>query len=177
MGDFQDAIAMATTPGNAFFGDPSNALASVRIYRNRPGVSLNLEQQVNDWIGVFARAGWADGAVEPWDFTDIDRTVQAGASIAGKQWGRPDDTVGVAGIINGLDPVHAAYFAAGGMGILIGDGSLPSYGLEQIIEAYYSYTITQSLKATFDYQFIANPAYNTTRGPVNAFAGRLHVTF
>ena len=177
MGDFQDAIAMATTPGNAFFGDPSNALASVRIYRNRPGVSLNLEQQVNDWIGVFARAGWADGAVEPWDFTDIDRTVQAGVSIAGKQWGRPDDTVGVAGIINGLDPVHAAYFAAGGMGILIGDGSLPSYGLEQIIEAYYSYTITQSLKATFDYQFIANPAYNTIRGPVNAFAGRLHVTF
>ena len=47
-------------------------------YRLRPGVSLNLEQQVNDWAGVFMRAGWADGNVEPWDFTDIDRTVPGG---------------------------------------------------------------------------------------------------
>ena len=23
-------------------------------------------------VGIFGRAGWADGAVEPWDFTDID---------------------------------------------------------------------------------------------------------
>ncbi len=177
-GDFQDAVAMATTPGNPFFGDASDALASLRnTYRNRPGISLNLEQQVTETVGVFARAGWADGAVEPWDFTDIDRTVQAGVSISGKQWERPDDIVGVAGIINGLDPVHAAYFAAGGLGVLIGDGSLPSYGLEQIIETYYSYAITQSLKASFDYQFIANPSYNAVRGPVNAFAGRLHVAF
>ena len=63
------------------------------------------------------------------------------------------------------------------MGILIGDGALPNYGLEQIIETYYSYAITDSTKVTFDYQFIANPAYNADRGPVNAFAGRLHTTF
>ena len=116
MGDFQDAINLSQ-PGQPFAGDANDALASVRIYRNRPGVSLNLEQQVNDSIGVFARAGWADGTVEPWDFTDIDRTVQAGVSIAGKQWGRPDDTIGIAGVINGLAPVHAAYFNAGGLGI------------------------------------------------------------
>jgi high affinity Mn2+ porin len=177
MGDFQDAVNIAATPGSIYFGDPSDALASIRTYRNRPGVSANLEQQINDWIGLFARAGWADGQVEPWDFTDIDRTVQAGLSFNGKQWGRPDDTIGVAGIINGLDPSHIAYLAAGGLGILVGDGSLPNYGLEQIIETYYSYAITQSLKATFDYQFIANPAYNANRGPVNAFAGRLHLTF
>jgi hypothetical protein len=28
-----------------------------------------------------------------------------------------------------------------------------------------------------DYQFINNPAYNTQRGPVNAFAVRLHTQF
>ena len=115
--------------------------------------------------------------VEPWDFTDIDRTVQAGVSITGKQWGRPDDTIGIAGVINGLAPVHAAYFAAGGMGVLIGDGQLPNYGLEQIIETYYSYAITSTTKVSFDYQFIANPAYNTQRGPVNVFAGRFHTAF
>jgi high affinity Mn2+ porin len=176
MGDFQDAIALSQ-PGQPFAGDASDALASVRIYRYRPGVSLNLEQQITETVGLFARAGWADGNVEPWDFTDIDRTVQAGVSITGKQWGRPDDTIGIAGVINGLAPIHEAYFAAGGMGILIGDGQLPSYGLEQIIETYYSYALSSSTKVSFDYQFIANPAYNTQRGPVNVFAGRFHTAF
>lgn len=39
-------------------------------------VSLNFEQQVSDSLGVFGRAGWADGNVEPWDFADIDRTTR-----------------------------------------------------------------------------------------------------
>jgi high affinity Mn2+ porin len=88
MGGFQDAIALSQ-PGQPFAGDPSDAIASVRAYRYRPGVSFNLEQQVTETVGVFARAGWADGKVEPWDFTDIDRTVQVGVSIGGKSWGRP----------------------------------------------------------------------------------------
>jgi high affinity Mn2+ porin len=176
MGDFEDAIALSQ-PGQPFAGDPSDAIASVRAYRYRPGASLNFEQQVSETLGVFGRAGWADGNVEPWDFTDIDRTVQAGVSIKGKQWGRPDDTIGIAGVINGLAPVHAAYFAAGGMGVLIGDGALPNYGLEQIVEAYYSYALSASTRLSFDYQFIANPAYNADRGPVNVFAGRFHAAF
>jgi high affinity Mn2+ porin len=175
MGDFQGAVALSQ-PGQPFAGDPSDALVSVRDYRLRPGVSLNMEQQVSETVGVFARAGWADGYVEPWDNTDIDRTVEAGISIIGKDWGRPNDTVGLAGVINGLAPVHAAYFAAGGMGIVIGDGAL-NYGLEQIVEAYYSYALTDSTKITFDYQFIANPGYNADRGPVNVFAGRFHWQF
>ena len=176
MGDFQDAIALSQ-PGQPFAGDAGDAIASLRVYRYRPGVSLNVEQQVTETLGVFGRVGWADGNVEPWDFTDIDRTVQAGVSINGKQWGRPDDTIGIAGVVNGLAPVHAAYLAAGGTGVLIGDGSLPNYGLEQIIETYYSYAITPSTKVSVDYQFIANPAYNADRGPVNIFAGRFHTAF
>jgi high affinity Mn2+ porin len=176
MGDFQGAVALSQ-PGQPFAGDASDAIASLRTYRYRPGVSVNFEQQVTETLGVFSRAGWSDGNVEPWDFADIDRTVQAGVSIAGKNWGRPDDTIGVAGVINGLAPVHAAYFNAGGTGILIGDGALPNYGLEQIIEAYYSYAISASAKVSFDYQFIANPGYNADRGPVNVFAGRVHMQF
>jgi high affinity Mn2+ porin len=176
MGTFSDAILLSQMPG-PLFGDPTDALAAVRHYQSRPGVSLNLEQQINETVGVFARAGWADGKQEPWDFTDIDRTVQAGVSINGKSWNRPDDTIGIAGIVNGLDPAHEAYFAAGGLGILIGDGALTNYGVEQILETYYSYAITSSMKVSFDYQFIANPAYNADRGPVSVFAGRWHATF
>jgi high affinity Mn2+ porin len=170
-GEFADAIALA-----AMTGQPAD-INAVRRYTSRPGVSLNLEQQITAELGVFARAGWADGNVEPWDFTDIDRTLSAGVSFSGKQWGRPDDRVGIAGIINDISSIHQAFFNAGGLGILIGDGQLPRPGLEKIIEAYYSYALSSSTKLTADYQFIANPGYNTDRGPANFFAGRVHWQF
>jgi high affinity Mn2+ porin len=176
-GDFADAVALSQ-PGQPFAGNPSDALASLRnTYRNRTGISMNLEQQVTETIGLFMRAGWADGDIEPWDFTDVDRTVSGGFSFNGKPWGRSNDTIGVAGIINGLDPNHIAYFAAGGLGVLVGDGALPNYGPEQIVETYYSYAINDQTKVTVDYQFVANPGYNADRGPANIFAGRFHTQF
>jgi hypothetical protein len=42
---------------------------------------------------------WTGGR-EPYDYTDIDRTVAAGLSLTGKRWGRPSDTFGLAGIVN-----------------------------------------------------------------------------
>jgi hypothetical protein len=55
-------------------------------------------------VGFFARAGASNGAIEPYEFTDIDQTSAAGLSFGGKRWGRPDDTFGVAGIINAVIP-------------------------------------------------------------------------
>ncbi len=170
-GNFNDAVALA-----AVTGLPAD-INAVRAYTSRPGVSFNMEQQVNDNFGLFFRAGWADGNIEPWDFTDIDRTVSGGVSINGRSWGRPDDTIGIAGVVNGIDKAHIAFLNAGGLGILIGDGQLTNYGLEQIFEAYYSYALNTSTKLTFDYQFIANPGYDADRGPANVFAGRVHWQF
>jgi high affinity Mn2+ porin len=172
-GNYDNAIALSQATGL----DVSDALAAVRTYQSRPGVLLNVEQQLTETVGLFARAGWADGNVEPWDNTDIDRSVSAGLSFSGKTWNRPDDTIGIAGVINGISSAHIAYFNAGGLGIVIGDGMLPHPGLEQIIETYYSYSVSSSTKISFDYQFINNPAYNTDRGPVNVFAGRVHWQF
>jgi len=171
MGSFADAIALAAVTR----GTPSTA--AVRQYQSRGGVSANIEQEITSNLGAFIRAGWADGNVEPFEFTDIDRTAAAGLTVSGKLWARPDDTVGVAGVINGISGVHQAYFNAGGLGILVGDGQLPHPGLEQIIETYYSYALSSAMKVSFDYQFIANPGYNTDRGPVNVFAGRFHAAF
>jgi high affinity Mn2+ porin len=170
-GQFSDAVALAQATGLAA------DINAVRSYTSRPGVSVNLEQQVTDSLGVFARAGWADGNIEPWDFTDVDRTISGGISLSGKSWGRPDDTVGVAGVINGITSVHVAFLNAGGLGILIGDGQLSNYGLEKIFEAYYSYALTPSTRLCLDYQFVSNPGYNADRGPVNAFAARYHWQF
>ena len=171
-GLFQDANALALLTGQ-----PADITLVRDHYNAKPGVSLNVEQQVTKDLGVFMRAGWADGTVEPWDFTDVDASVQMGVSIAGTQWGRPDDRIGIAGVINSIEGVHQEFFNLGGLGILIGDGKLTNPGVERLIEAYYSYAFNASTKLSVDYQFIDNPAYNTDRGPVNTFAGRFHWQF
>ncbi len=150
LGTYQDAIALALATGA-----PAD-IAAVRQYRTRSGLSMNLEQEVIDDLGVFARAGFASGDVEPDSYTDVDRTVAAGLSLTGKRWERPDDTVGFAAIANGITPIHAEFLNLGGMGILVGDGQLPHPGLEQIIETYYQFPI-YAWKVMFDYQFVVNP--------------------
>jgi high affinity Mn2+ porin len=118
----------------------------------------------------------SDGKVEPYEFTDIDRTAAAGLSLSGKAWGRPDHTFRLAGAVNDISAAHIAYLNAGGLGILVGDGQLPHPGPEQIIETYYSFPIG-SWQASLDYQFIANPACNRDRGPVSIIGMRLHAQF
>jgi high affinity Mn2+ porin len=94
MGTFADALAYAQQNGTV----PNTA--DVRRYQSRPGVNVNFEQQVIENVGVFGRVGCADGNVEPYEFTDIDRTASLGMSFGGKLWGRPDDTIGIAGVAN-----------------------------------------------------------------------------
>src|SRR5262249_20713082 len=109
-------------------------------------------------------------------FTDIDASFSLGASINGKSWGRPDDRIGIAGAINALSQDHRDYIAAGGLGILIGDGRL-NYRPEQILETFYAITVAKGVILTFDYQFMVNPAYNADRGPISFFSGRVHAEF
>jgi high affinity Mn2+ porin len=126
---------------------------------------------------LFARLGKDAGNVEPYEFTDIDRTSSAGLSLAGARWGRADDTLGLAGILNGISADRERYLNAGGLGILIGDGKLPHPGPEKIIETYYSLALLRYAHLSFDYQYIANPGYNRDRGPVSVFAVRLHAQY
>ena len=170
MGSFQDAINLAELTGNAADTTP------VRQYRSRGGMTVAAEQQIVPNVAVFARAGVANGQIEPYEYTDIDQTVAGGLSLKGKLWGRPDDTFAIAGIVNDISGVHQAYLDSGGLGILVGDGMLPNAGREKIIETYYSFPVF-SWRMTLDYQFIANPAYNRDRGPVSVIGTRLHTQF
>jgi high affinity Mn2+ porin len=120
--------------------------------------------------------GWSDGRTEGWVFSDVDRTATAGLSVKGVAWGRADDTFGAAGAFNGASSVHQQFLAAGGTGILAGDGRL-TYGVEQIVETYYDCAVWKTIHATADYQFIANPAFNRDRGPISVLAARLHWEF
>jgi len=168
MGLFSDAIQVSELTGQ-----PAD-IASVRHLHERAGVSINIEQHLTDDLGVFMRAGYDDPSREPFEFIDVDQTVSGGISTNGSGWGRKDDTARLAFIVNGITREHAAYFNAGGLGILIGDGMLPHPGDEKTIEALYTFAATKSVKFTADYQFVDNPAYNTQRGPVSVLGLRLH---
>ncbi|WP_137897346.1 carbohydrate porin [Sphingomonas sp. 2SG] len=172
-GRFDDALALALAAATG--GDADTAL--VRARRTRLGASVNGEQAVTDTLGLFARAGVADGAIEPYDFTDIDRTAQLGVSLKGAGWHRAVDTVGAALIVNGISAAHQRYLNAGGLGVLVGDGRLPHPGDEYIGEAFYKLAATRGFELTLDYQRIGNPGYNRDRGPANVIGARVHGAF
>jgi high affinity Mn2+ porin len=169
LGTYIDAIALGAATGQT----PSTG--AVRSFRTKDGFGLNLEQQLATDFGVFARASMSQGTVEEVDFTDINQSISAGLSLTGSRWGRPDDTVGLAGAANRISHQGKLYLAAGGLGGIIGDGQLPNAGPEQILEAYYSVALFGFAHFTADYQFIKNPAYNRDRGPVSVFGLRLHI--
>ena len=151
-------------------------IAQTREGRIKYGYVFNLEQALTDDIGLFGRWSWNDGKTEIMAFTDIDASLAAGLSIKGARWGRPDDVIGIGGAINALSKDHRDFIAAGGLGVLIGDGAL-NYRRERVFETYYAYALNKQITLTADYQLITNPAYNADRGPVNVFSGRLHGEF
>jgi high affinity Mn2+ porin len=172
-GNYREALAIAATDPAL---DINDVMASIRHTNRKYGFYANLEQQIVTDVGLFARASWNDGQNEILSFTDIDRSLSGGLSIKGSYWGRPADTIGIGGAINGLSAGHRDFLAAGGTGLLIGDGRL-NYSPERIFEAYYSWKLNNWTALTFDYQFVANPAYNADRGPVSILSGRLHAEF
>jgi high affinity Mn2+ porin len=172
-GNYSDALAITSANPSI---DINTAILQTRQDRSKYGFYANVEQAVAKDIGIFARASWNDGQNEILSFTDIDRSLSGGVSIKGSSWGRSTDTVGLSGAINGLSGPHRDFLAAGGLGLVIGDGQL-NYSPEKIIETYYSIALSKSATLTFDYQFVADPAYNADRGPVSLFATRLHMEF
>ncbi len=170
MGNLQQAVELA-----AETGAPAD-IAAVRNYRWKVGFAVNVEQALSDELGVFSRLSWNDGRTETWAFTDVDRSFSLGVSLKGASWDRPNDTVGIGGAINALAKPHREFFAAGGIGILVGDGRL-DYAPEGIIETYYSLRVIEPVSLSLDYQFVADPAYNRDRGPVHIFAARFHLDF
>jgi high affinity Mn2+ porin len=167
--------ALATTNADPTL-DINDVMVGIRRDNLKYGFYANAEQQIAKDVGIFARASWNDGQNEILSFTDIDRSLSGGVSIKGSYWGRPSDTIGVGGAINGLSAAHRDFLAAGGNGLLIGDGRL-NYRPEQILETYYAYAIDKNFTFTADYQLVVNPGYNADRGPVSIFSGRLHGEF
>ena len=168
MGNYAEAIAHPGLRG------PDVTLS--RTYSVKYGFGISADQALTDNLGIFLRGGWNDGHTETWAFTEIDRTIALGLSLKGASWGRPNDVLGTAVVVNGLSKDHRDYLAAGGYGFLIGDGRL-HYALEEISETYYLIKVSDNVFLTPDFQFVDHPAYNSDRGPVFIFGLRAHIEF
>jgi high affinity Mn2+ porin len=167
MGSYAEALQSPARPAN---------IVDTRAYRLKYGFALNAEYELIHGVGAFTRLGWNDGQTESWAYADVQKSGSAGLSIKGDSWHRTNDTVGLAGVINGISRVQQQFFKAGGEGILAGDGAL-SYGLEKSLETYYKFQIYKNFNVTADYQYVINPAYNAARGPVSIVSMRLHWEF
>lgn len=171
MSRFQDALNLAAGTGT------TPDINAVRTgVQGKVGFGINIEQAVNDDVGLFLRASRADGQTETYAFTEIERSISGGALVKGTAWGRGGDTFGVAFARNGLSSVHRRYLEAGGIGFFIGDGRL-NYRPEMIYETFYNIKLAKAAWITLDWQYIRNPAYNADRGPVNVGSVRLHTEF
>jgi len=137
------------------------------------GAGLNIEQEIALDLGVFLRAGLQSGKSEEFSFTQVQESVSGGLALNGARWRRADDAIGLAFVVNGIFSSERAYLAAGGTGIIIGDGAL-RYAPEEIVETYYKLAPWRWVSITPDVQFVNHPAYNQDRGPVWVFGARLH---
>lgn len=172
--NYREVVAL--TQAGAF-PDIESAVTATRAPRRKSGLYLNLEQALTADLGLFARASVNDGRNESLSFTDIDGSLSGGLSLKGTAWGRPQDTVGLGATANRISSAHRAYFAKGGLGLLIGDGRLDNSAPERAVEVYYALNLTKSVTLSVDYQHVENPAYNRDRGPADFFGTRLHTDF
>lgn len=172
MGNYEEAIAnfldhQTPTP---------SIIATRRQGRHKYGFGLNVEQEITPNLGVFGRLGWSDGRNESFDYTEDDRTGEAGIFAMGNSWHRRNDRAGAAFVANGIVTAHQRYLALGGLGFILGDGAL-TYGHEKIFETFYTAHLWRGFFASYDFQHIDNPGYNQARGPVAVSAVRFHTEF
>ena len=167
MATYNNALNKAVNPT-----DTPTPLTAARSFTNSWGYGINAEQAISEDVGVFGRWSWNPGQTETLTL-DMSRSLSGGVSIKGSDWGREADTVGLGYAINGISGSEINYLSQGYYTVYIGDGQIQPR-TEQVAEAYYSAELVKGLTITGDFQHIANPAYNSGRGPVNFFGFRIH---
>jgi high affinity Mn2+ porin len=152
----------------------------ITLYRHqgslKQGFGLNLEQDLPANFRAFLRTGWNEGHKESFAYTEINSTLALGADLSGDAWGRKEDRVGTAFVVDGISGQHRQYLALGGLGFILGDGHL-NYGKEIVSETYYTAHVISGLYMAVQLSVVDNPGYNRDRGPVVVPGVRAHMDF
>jgi hypothetical protein len=177
---FEDATNYINQNPNARQG--TQAINNVRTSNQiKTGIGLHGEQALTKDLGVYGRAFTSDGHTETMSFTEADNSVSIGMGMNGSSWKRPNDSIGISAMQNGLSSFRRGYLKAGGVSYFIGDyasaSQTISYSPERIGEVYYNATVIKNVLAGLNFQHIINPAYNAARGPVNILSFRVHAEF
>ena len=143
MGSYNEAIQ-----GFLAGHDPKPDVTAYREQgRVKTGAGANVEYAFPRLVRVFARTGWNEGNNESFAYTEVNDGAQGGGDVSGLLWKRSLDRLGVAVVSNGLSTPHREYLALGGLGFLLGDGTL-RYGRENILETYYTAHLWRGLSAS-----------------------------
>jgi high affinity Mn2+ porin len=187
IGRFSDAVA-------AFEADPqknaaactgfnygsNNATAPDLCWVRKPNVKAGIgvfgQQYIAHDIGVFSRAMYSDGKTEVDAYTSTDRSATFGTLAKGSLWSRPRDVTGVGVNIGWISAPHIEYLRLGGVDGFIGDGHITP-APEAALDVFYSANFRKTYWIAADYQRIANPAFNSDRGPVNIVSFKVHGEF
>jgi high affinity Mn2+ porin len=149
------------------------------------GFGLNAEQEMTGSLRVFGRIGWNEGAHESFAYTEVDQTFEFGGDyslrdglpgLRSAPFHRENDKLGMVFVSNAIKRDHQTYLKLGGLGFLLGDGSL-NYAREDVVEGYYNLHTWRGVYYALDGQFIEHPGYNQDRGPVLVESVRMHVDF
>ncbi len=142
----------------------------------KPGVGINLEQDLPAQFRAFFRAGWNDGSYESFTYSEMNNSVSFGVDLSGDAWRRKYDRIGSAFVNSGLSPAHREYLSLGGIGFMLGDGAL-HYGRESASETYYTAHVIGGLYLAAQLSFVNNPGFNRDRGPVVIPGLRAHIDY
>ncbi len=140
------------------------------------GFGFNTEQEVTDYLRLFARFGWNEDRHESFAYTEVGQTILFGGDFAGHRWHRKNDKIGIAYVSNAIKRDHQNYLHYGGLGFLLGDGGL-TYAREDILEWYYNAHLWRGLYMATGGSEIAHPGYNKDRGPLYVYTVRAHIDF
>jgi high affinity Mn2+ porin len=170
MGDYRQAIQQFES-GQTSVPDITNHPLTIAI---KYGFGVNLEQPITDSLTGFARFGWNEGRHESFVYTEANQSISFGLVARGGPWRRKNDRTGLAFVSDAISGDHRRYLQLGGLGFLLGDGTL-TYSRENIVEYFYTGHLWRGVFLSFDLQHVNNPGYNQVRGPVTIPGVRLHV--
>ena len=150
-------------------------------------------QELGPLFRAFGRIGWNDGKNESFAYTEVDNTFEIGGDVRGTRWRRPRRSRGP-GVRQQRHLQRARRIpAAGRVGFILGDGpgcnsadaarlpAPPAATSTTRARRSSSSTTTSTSGAApssaEDVQLIANPGYNSARGPVWVLSLRGHLEF
>jgi high affinity Mn2+ porin len=93
MGGYADAVALPLTSPN--YPD----ITLTREVRTNPGIVISADQALTDDLGLFSRVSWSPGRDEILGGTDCSESMSLGAVLKGAAWARPNDNVGISGVL------------------------------------------------------------------------------